>query len=173
MEEKVPVRRIITGPGEEMQHDTSPYKLELGGKKVLRHCASLVLGYSRMIFIRFYPKFDRFYCKLFLTDAFQYFGGSCRRCVTSEAVPEAKRSRIDNTSIVIACGAGSMMQVAPEVEAFEKRFNFKFIAHEIGDANRKGIIDRLIHHSEVIKIEGVSYRIKERKTKPLSEDQEK
>ena len=37
----------------------------------------------------------------------------------------------------------------------------------------KGIIDRLIHHSEVIKIEGVSYRIKERKTKSLIEDQTK
>lgn len=34
----------------------------------------------------------------------------------------------------------------------------------------KGIIDRLIHHSDVIKIEGVSYRIKERKTKSLSEE---
>lgn len=35
----------------------------------------------------------------------------------------------------------------------------------------KGIIDRLVHHSDVIKIEGVSYRIKDRKTKSLSEDQ--
>ena len=33
----------------------------------------------------------------------------------------------------------------------------------------KGIIDRLIHHSEVIKIEGVSYRIKDRKSKNLTE----
>lgn len=35
----------------------------------------------------------------------------------------------------------------------------------------KGIIDRLIHHSEVIKIEGVSYRIKDRKSKSLTEEQ--
>lgn len=34
----------------------------------------------------------------------------------------------------------------------------------------KGIIDRLIHHSEVIKIEGVSYRIKDRKSKSLTEE---
>lgn len=34
----------------------------------------------------------------------------------------------------------------------------------------KGIIDRLIHHSEVIKIEGVSYRIKDRKSKYLAEE---
>lgn len=35
----------------------------------------------------------------------------------------------------------------------------------------KGIIDRLIHHSEVIKITGESYRIKDRKTKSLVEEQ--
>lgn len=29
----------------------------------------------------------------------------------------------------------------------------------------KGIIDRLVHHSDVIKIEGESYRIKDRKSK--------
>ncbi|MBI2119489.1 MAG: hypothetical protein HYT97_07685 [Elusimicrobia bacterium] len=37
----------------------------------------------------------------------------------------------------------------------------------------KNHIDRLIHHSDIIKIEGVSYRIKERKTKSLAEDLEK
>jgi len=31
----------------------------------------------------------------------------------------------------------------------------------------KAIIDRLVHHSEVIKIEGTSYRLKDRKTKSL------
>lgn len=33
----------------------------------------------------------------------------------------------------------------------------------------KGIIDRLIHHSEVIKMEGESYRIKDRKTKTATD----
>ena len=74
-QEKIPVRRILTGPGEEMQHDTSPYVIVIGGKKVKRQCASLVLGYSRMIFIWFYPRFDRFHCKVFLTEAYQYFEG--------------------------------------------------------------------------------------------------
>jgi len=35
----------------------------------------------------------------------------------------------------------------------------------------KGIIDRLVHHSDIIKLEGVSYRIKERKTKSLNDNQ--
>lgn len=36
----------------------------------------------------------------------------------------------------------------------------------------KGIIDRLVHHSDVIKVEGESYRIKDRKTKSLPQPQE-
>ena len=55
-----PTMRIVTEPGEEMQHDTSPYTIEVGGQKVKRQCASLVFGYSRRLYIRFYPRFDRF-----------------------------------------------------------------------------------------------------------------
>jgi transposase len=128
--EKIPAGRIVTAPGEEMQHDTSPYNIEIGGRRVKRQCASLVLGYSRRLFIRFYEKFDRFHCKLFLTEAFVANGGTCRRCV------------IDNSHVVIACGTGSNAQVSSEMEAFEKRYGFRFLAHELGDADRSGKVER-------------------------------
>ena len=48
------------GPGEEMQHDTSPHRVTLGGKAVNSQCASLVLAYSRMLFVQYYPRFTRF-----------------------------------------------------------------------------------------------------------------
>lgn len=35
----------------------------------------------------------------------------------------------------------------------------------------KGIIDRLVHHSDVIKLEGVSYRLKNRKTQSLADSE--
>jgi transposase len=130
VKEKVPAGQIVTGPGEEMQHDTSLYVVELGGRKVKRQCASLVLGYSRMIYVQFYPTFDRFHMKVFLTEAFRYFGGVCGRCV------------IDNTSIALACGSGARAQMAPEVEAFEERFGFRFMAHEIMHSDRKGKVER-------------------------------
>lgn len=130
VEAKTPAGRIVTGPGVEMQHDTSPYTIEIGGKKVKRQCASLVLGYSRRLYIRFYKKFDRFHCKIFLTEAFQAFGGACGQCV------------IDNSHVVIACGTGKYAQVSPEMEAFEKRFGFKFLAHELGHADRSGKVER-------------------------------
>lgn len=129
VKEKVPWGRIVTGPGEEMQHDTSPCTVKLGETKFALHCASLVLGYSRMLHIEFYPRFQRFHMKVFLTDAFTHFGGCCRRCV------------IDNTSIAIACGSGSRAKMAAEVEAFEERFGFRFLAHEIMHSDRKGKVE--------------------------------
>ena len=44
----------MTGPAEEMQHDTSLYTIVIAGKKVKRQCASLVLGYSRMLYMDFH-----------------------------------------------------------------------------------------------------------------------
>ena len=125
-----PTMRIVTEPGEEMQHDTSPYTIEVGGKSVKRQCASLVFGYCRRLYIRFYPRFDRFTCKSFLTEAFRSMGGACRRCI------------IDNSSVILACGAGASAQVAPEMEAFEKRFGFRFLAHALNFPDRKGKIER-------------------------------
>jgi transposase len=134
--EKVPAGRIVTAPGEEMQHDTSPHIISLSGKKVTRQCASLVLGYSRMLYVQYYPRFDRFQMKVFLTEAFEYFAGACRRCV------------IDNTSVALACGAGKNAEMAAEVEAFEERFGFHFLAHEIMHSDRKGKVERPHHFVE-------------------------
>jgi len=129
VKEKVPWGRIVTGPGEEMQHDTSPCTVRLGERKLTLQCASLVLGYSRMLYVQFYPRFQRFHMKVFLTDAFTHFEGCCRRCV------------IDNTSIAIACGSGQRAKMAAEVEAFEERFGFRFLAHEIMHSDRKGKVE--------------------------------
>ena len=136
VKEKERVGRYVTEPGEEAQHDTSPYVIEIGSKRVKRQCASLVLGYSRRMYIRFYEKFDRFHCKVFLTEAFQAMGGVCRRIV------------VDNSHVVIVCGTGRNAEVSPEMEAFEKRFGFRFLAHELGDANRSGKVERRFWHVE-------------------------
>ena len=68
-------------PGEEMQHDTSPHDVEVGGKKRRLQCAALVLCHSRMLFARCYPTFNRFLAKIFLTEALLFIGGAARRCV--------------------------------------------------------------------------------------------
>ena len=111
-------------PGEELQHDTSPHVVQLAGKPRKVQTASAVLGYSHMLFFQMYPTFQRFDCKVFLTDALRYFGGS------------PKRMMIDNTHVVVLRGTGREMVPVPEMAAFAERFGFEFVAHERGDANR-------------------------------------
>src|SRR4051794_34702983 len=65
----VPPGRYEFAPGQEMQHDTSPHEVALGGRKRKVQTASAVLCYSRMLFFQRYPTFQRFDCKVFLTEA--------------------------------------------------------------------------------------------------------
>jgi len=54
---------------------TPPHPLELGGKKIKAQCASLVLAYSKKLFIQYYPNFTRFEAKVFLREAFLFMDG--------------------------------------------------------------------------------------------------
>jgi transposase len=121
---------------EEMQHDTSPHRLRIGGSEKIAQCASLVFCYSRMKFVQYYPSFDRFHAKVFLTEALEYFGGSCKRCM------------VDNTSVIRLKGTGRDMVPAAEMAAFAERFGFEFAAHEVGDVNRSAHVERRFHHVE-------------------------
>src|SRR5213083_2965581 len=87
-------------PGEELQHDTSPHETEIGGKKRKIQTASAVLCYSRMMFFQCYPTFQRFDCKVFLTEALRYFGGATQR-VMIDFVPGNK---IDLLCPIRLCG---------------------------------------------------------------------
>ncbi len=124
-------------PGQEMQHDTSPHKIVIGdqSQRTLQ-CASLVLCYSRMIYTQVFERWTRLECRHFLTEALQFFGGSCQQCM------------IDNSSVVIAHGSGASAQPATEMEALGDRFGFKFIAHAVGDANRSARVERPFHYIE-------------------------
>jgi transposase len=130
------VGRYPFGPGEEMQHDTSPHTVAIAGQRQRLQCASLILCYSRMLFAQVYPRWSRFECKLFLTEALKHFQGAAGRCL------------IDNSSVVIARGAGEAAVVAREMEAFAQRFGFGFVAHAVGDVNRSGRVERQFHYIE-------------------------
>lgn len=123
-------------PGEEMQHDTSPHEVSVGGRMRLAQTASLVLCYSHMLFFQHYPRFNRFTCKLFLHEAAHYYEGVCGRCM------------IDNTHVIVASGTGANMVPAPEMAAFAERLGFVFRAHEKGDANRSARVERPFHYIE-------------------------
>jgi hypothetical protein len=83
-----------------------------------------------MLFFQLYPTFQRFDCKVFLTEALRYFGGS------------TKRLMIDNTHVVVLRGTGRQMVPVPEMAAFAERFGSRFVAHEVGHANRSARVER-------------------------------
>lgn len=116
-------------PGEEMQHDTSPHRVNIGGVLRDAQTASLVLCFCRGIYFQLYPQFTRFECKIFLHDAVNYFDGFAEWCM------------IDNTHVVVLKGSGKTMVPVPEMVAFGERYGFKFRAHEIGDANRSARVE--------------------------------
>lgn len=122
------------GPGEEMQHDTSPHDVEVGERKRRLQCASLVLCYSRKIYAQCYPQWTRFECRHFLSEAFEYMGAVAGRCM------------IDNSSVIIASGTGKDAVAAPAMQAFADRFDFNVVAHEVGDADRSGRVERPFDH---------------------------
>ncbi len=128
-EPPVPKGRYHFGPGQEIQHDTSPHDVVIAGRKQRIQCASAVLCFSRDLYAQAYPTFNRFYCKVFLTEAFERFRGATDQIM------------IDNTHVVILHGTGRDAVVVPEMEAFAERFATKFIAHEVGDANRSARVE--------------------------------
>jgi transposase len=145
-ERKLPVGEYHFTPGQEMQHDTSPHRVEIGGQLRLVQTASLVLCYSRMLFFEFFPTFTRFDGKVFLTDALQYFDGSCEICM------------IDNTHVVVLQGTGRNMVPVPEMASFAERYGFQFQAHEKGDANRSARVERQFHYIENNFLAGRSFQ---------------
>ena len=145
-EPKEPVGEYHFQPGQEMQHDTSPHRAEIGGQLRSVQTASLICCYSRMLFFQLFPTFRRFECKVFLTDALQYLQGACETCL------------IDNTHLVVLKGTGRDMVPVPEMAAFAGRYGFRFQAHAIGDANRSARVERSFRYIETNFLAGRSFR---------------
>lgn len=117
-------------PGAEMQHDTSPHRVMIGGRSVTAQCASLVLASSRRLFAQYYPRYTRFEAKHFLLEAVRFMQGAAHVCI------------IDNTSVILAGGSGADAIVAPEMAAFARTLGFGFRAHRVNHPDRKGRVER-------------------------------
>jgi hypothetical protein len=144
-----PIRRVgeyVFAPGEEMQHDTSPHDILIGDKKIRAQCASLVFGYSRKIFIHYYPCFTRFEAKTFLKAGFEFMQGCCQRCV------------IDNTSVILASGSGSDAIFSPEMNTFSRMYGFVFFAHRVKNPDRKGKVERPFYYVETNFLVGRTFK---------------
>lgn len=117
--------RVPDEPGAEMQHDTSPYTIEVGGKKVKVVASLLYLRYSKRRYLKFYYRFNRFAMKCFFHEGLMYWGYSAPVCI------------IDNTNLARLRGEGKNAVLAPEMAAFSQQYSFEFQCHAIGHSNRK------------------------------------
>lgn len=117
-------------PGEEMQHDTSEHKVRIGGVKQKLISSGIYLRYSKMRYVRFYRRFNRFVMKCFLDEALRHWGYCARTCI------------IDNTNLAILIGSGQRASMNPEMVAFAANYGFTWKAHEIKHANRKAGAER-------------------------------
>ncbi len=136
----------IFQPSEEMQTDTSPHRVTVGQKTLTAQCAALILAYSRRLYVQYYPRFGRLEAKHFLLEAVRFMDGACARCV------------IDNSSVILAGGAGEDAIIAPEMQAFARTLGFTFMAHRLGDPDRKGRIERAFSWIETNFLPGRTFR---------------
>jgi len=128
--------RVPDEPGAEMQHDTSPYTLKIGDKRVRVEGSLLYFRYSKIRYLKFYRSFNRFKMKCFLHEALIFWGYAALICI------------IDNTSLARLRGSGKNAVIVPEMERFAKQYGFEFVCHEIGHANRKAGNERSFYTVE-------------------------
>lgn len=117
-------------PGEEMQHDTTIYQIQMGAKKHKIVCSGLYLRYSKMRYIKFYRHFNRFNMKCFLDEALKFWGYCPKTCV------------IDNTNLAVLYRSGSQAVFNPEMIVFANNYGFSWKAHAINHPNRKAGTER-------------------------------
>ncbi len=112
-------------PGGELQHDTSPYQVDLGGTKIRVYASLMYWRFSKIRYLKFYRCFDRFQMKCFLHEALMFWGYAGPSCI------------IDNTNLARLRGSGKHAVIVPEMKRFAAQYGFEFLCHEIGHSNRK------------------------------------
>ena len=122
--------RVSDKPGAEMQHDTSPYRIKIGGTVVGIIASLLYLRYSKRRYLKFYPRFDRFRMKCFFHEALMYWGYVAPTCI------------IDNTNLARLRGTGKNAVIVQEMEAFSSLYDFCYVCHEVLHSNRKAGVER-------------------------------
>ena len=123
-------RRFETPAAHESQIDWSSFRTPIAGVIRLVHCFSMILAYSRMLFIAFYRN-ERLSSLLQAhIDAYAYFGGLCLRQV------------YDNMGAVCVGRAAGKPIWNPTFLGFAKHYGFRPFVCRPRDPNRKGKIER-------------------------------
>jgi transposase len=132
-------------PGEEMQHDTSEHKVRIAGVQRKVISSGLYLRYSKMRYVLFYRRFNRFTMKCFFDEALRHWGYCAPNCI------------IDNTHLAILYGSGPSAVMCPEMIGFGNNYGFTWKAHAIGHADRKAGTERNFNTVETSFLPGRSF----------------
>lgn len=138
--------QVADVPGEEMQHDTTVYQIKIGDKKTKVVCSGLYFRYSKLRYIKFYRRFNRFTMKCFMHEALSFWGYIAGECI------------IDNTNLAVLYGTGHNAVFNPEMISFAKAYGFTWKAHEIRHANRKAGTERNFWTVETNFLPGRTFR---------------
>jgi transposase len=122
--------RVPDEPGQEMQHDTTTYRVRLGSTSTKLVASILYLRYSKRRYLKFYRSFRRFHMKCFLHEALTFWRYVAAICI------------IDNTNLARLRGTGKDAVIVPEMEAFAKKYGFRFECHALKKPNRKAGCER-------------------------------
>lgn len=123
-------RRFETPPAAECQVDWSAFRILIGASERLVHCFSMILGYSRMLFVAFYRNEKLPTLLEAHVEAYAYFQGLCHRHV------------YDNMGAVCLGRARRKPIWNPTFLEFSKHYGFQPFVCRPRDPDRKGKIER-------------------------------
>ncbi len=128
-----PVRRFETPPGHQGQVDFAEFKTPWGK----RHALVVVLGYSRLMWVRYYERQTMAVVMEGLESAFRYFGG-----VPSELLFDQMKAVIveDNREV------GGRLMENPEFLRFAFHWGFRIRACRPYRARTKGKVERPVSY---------------------------
>jgi transposase len=128
-----PVHRFETPPGKQAQVDFARFRLPWG----IRYALLVVLGYSRLLWLRFYPRQDLATLFTGLEAAFGAFGG-----VPAELLFDQMRAVVIRDQRF----AGGGLSTNPEFRRFAAHWGFQIRACRPYRAQTKGKVERPIRY---------------------------
>ncbi|MBK7003203.1 MAG: hypothetical protein IPH35_25780 [Rhodoferax sp.] len=116
-------------PGQEMQHDTSPHKMEVAGKSITAQCAGLTLRTRGVCLSGITHDLPALRPRTFVA----------RSPVHGRHLPTLRDRQYQRHS---RWWCWALMRYSPEMAAFARALGFKFMAHRVNDPDRKVRIER-------------------------------
>jgi transposase len=128
--------RFETGLAEEAQSDWSPYRVPIASRETIVHAFSLILCYSRRLFVAFFRD-ERLPTLLWAHQAaFRYHQGLCRRIA------------YDNQTAITLGRVGGKPRWHPTFLDFAAHYGFEPSVGRPGHKERRGKVERPFHYLE-------------------------